>query len=439
MKQQFLTHIEVKKLFAPDDNILLAVSGGIDSQVMLHLFHQTHFKCNVAHANFQLRGEESDEDERFVKEICAQLSVPFFTKKFETQHYADEHKLSIQMAARDLRYQWFEELAKKNNFHSICTAHHLNDSVETILLNLTRGAGLEGHDGIAAVNKKIIRPLLFATRQEIETYAKENNIQWREDRSNADDYYQRNFIRHRVVPLLKELNPSLEKSVSESSAKISGSIALMEWGMKSWKEKFQTENGTQIVLNKKGLDVFENPESVLWNLIKCFGFNFDQCRQMVKAMKQSGKIFLAARHTLVIDRDELIISENKTALNEVTIEIDQRHALLGKQMLHIERNENIEIKNDLSMAQLDASKLMFPLRWRKWKSGDSFFPLGMNHTKKISDFLIDQKISLADKSTITVVESGNEIVWLVGLRMDDRYKITPATRASITLSVSTVE
>ncbi|SRR5260221_8934602 len=441
MMQEFLHFIDQKELCTGKDKILLAVSGGIDSMVMLHLFIDCGFTIGVALANFQLRGSESDGDEKFVKEVCEKNAIPFFTKKFETEGYADQNHLSIQMAARELRYTWFSELLEQHHFDFIATAHHVNDSIETVFLNLVRGSGLEGFDGIASKNGKVIRPLLFATRQQIENYAKENKIDWREDQSNATDDYPRNFMRHQVYPLLKELNPSIEKTFSESMDKISGAVELLAAGISHWREKFETKKGEQILIDKKGLDHVKNPGSVLWNLIKGYGFNFDQCVQIVSASHgQSGKRFSSPKYELVVDRNDLVISPLSfgEGWGEVLIEKDQCEAQLGNLILKIEKKEKGDFKNDPTIAILDADKLQFPLRWRKWKAGDYFYPLGMTHKKKLSDFLIDQKVSMTDKETITVLESGNEIVWVVSLRMDDRYKITDQTLSIVNCQLSTV-
>lgn len=439
VKQSFLSEITRKKLCTSKDKILLAVSGGVDSMVMLHLFKECGFIVGVAHANFQLRGIDSEGDERFVKEISDKNSIPYFVKRFETETYAKSNHWSIQMAARELRYGWFKELLTEQHFDLIATAHHLNDSIETVLLNLVRGSGLEGIDGISSRNGKIIRPMLWATRLEIERYAKENKIEWREDRSNASDDYARNFIRHRVYPLLEELNPSLEKTADESITKISGAVELMESGAEHWREKFERAKGSQILLDKKGIEHLNNPAGVLWNLTKGLGFNLDQCRQIITAMHgQPGKLFTTSQFELVIDRDHIIISPIQPEMTETLIQISQTEASLGNFKMKIERNETVDIKNDPAMAVLDAAKLKFPLRWRKWRSGDSFYPLGMNHQKKLSDFLIDRKISLVDKETITVLESGGEIVWVVGLRLDDRYKVTETTELTVTCRLSTV-
>jgi tRNA(Ile)-lysidine synthase len=438
VNQSFLTEITQKKLCTNKDKILLAVSGGIDSMVMLHLFKESGFSIGVAHANFQLRGIDSEGDENLVKDICDKNTIPFFVKRFETEIYAKSNHISVQMAARELRYEWFNRLLTEQHFDLVATAHHLNDAIETVLLNLVRGSGLEGIDGISSRNGKVIRPLLWATRLEIERYARKNKIGWREDRSNASDDYARNFIRHQVYPLLKELNPSLEKTAEESITKISGAVELMEQGAEYWKEKFEHKKGDQVLLNKKGLEQLRNPEGVLWNLIKVFGFNLDQCRQIITAFHgQSGKLFSSSQFELVIDRDHLIISKIQSDLTETSIQTDQTEASLGSFKLKIERKEKVDFNNDPSMGFLDAAKLKFPLLWRKWRSGDSFYPLGMNRKKKLSDFLTDEKISLTDKETTTVLESENQIVWVVGLRIDNHYKVTEATTSTVVCQLTT--
>lgn len=424
MKDEFVKHLSTKRLCTREDKILLAVSGGIDSMVMLHLFQANRFNVSVAHANFQLRQRESDGDEQFVKDYCAQHGIPFFFKRFTTSEYAANNSLSIQMAARELRYAWFDQLTNENHFDFIATAHHLNDSIETTLLSFVRGSGSEGLDGIAPKNGKIIRPLLFATRDQIAHYAQENKIAWREDSSNASDDYQRNFIRHKVVPILKDLNPSLEDSFQDSLEKIASANELTMLGLERWREKNVQNKNDQILLSKKGFDGFQNPAGLLWHLVKQFGFNLDQCSQAIKALNgQSGKHFTSHEYELTIDREHLILSKKENSHMEVQIDKGQHEVHLGNLVLKIQETEKIEISKDPFVANLDASKIKFPLVWRKWRPGDSFHPLGMDHKKKLSDFFVDQKISLVDKEKITVLESGNEIVWVIGHRVDDRYKI----------------
>jgi tRNA(Ile)-lysidine synthase len=434
--KQFQDHIARHRLCKATDKILLAVSGGLDSMVMLHLFHTVGFSISVAHCNFQLRGEESESDERFVQDWCARLKVPIYCKQFDTNNYAWENGLSIQIAARELRYAWFDELLKAEKLDRLATAHHLNDSLETVLLNLSRGTGIEGLAGIPLENKYVIRPMLFASRAEIEAYAKTEGIGWREDSSNFTDDYQRNFLRHHVIPKLKEINPSLEHTFFNTLEKVRGGVELMNEGYRQLRSRFVIQKEGKTFIGKSAFQSFQYPASVLWEMVKSFGFNLEQCEEIIQSLSgQSGKRFLAPGHQLVIDRESLIISARQDFWEQVEIQVAQAEAVLGPWRLEIKKSEPIPTAG-LSEAILDLDCLQFPLLWRKWKAGDSFCPLGMSHHKKISDFLIDQKISMADKDLVTVLESSGEIIWVVGHRVDNRYKITSHTKQALTFQIT---
>lgn len=436
MLEQFLIHIQKHALCQRGDKIMLAVSGGVDSVVMLHLFKEAGFSVAVVHCNFQLRGKESDGDEDFARQLCAAMSTPFFVKRFETQAFAWENNLSIQMAARELRYSWFDHLLEENHYKFLATGHHFDDSVETILLNWIRGSSVEGLAGIPVKNGKIIRPLLFATRAQVEVYAKEKRIQWREDQSNLTDDYQRNFIRHQIVPKLKELNPSLQSTLHTGIEKLESDLELLHKQVEEWRREFVSSTGEKLTIAKKGFDSFPQGVHLLWRSIKEYGFNFEQAREIIHGLHgQSGKRFLSPTHQLVIDREHLILSPHENFWNDIIIEQDQKSAILGSWKMGIEKS-NSEISKDSLVAKLDADKLKFPLRWRKWKSGDFFYPLGMDHKRKLSDFLIDNKVALTDKDSVTVLESEGEIVWVVGYRIDNRFKITPQTRSALSFSIA---
>jgi tRNA(Ile)-lysidine synthase len=427
--EQFLNHIERHSLWKPADRILLAVSGGIDSMVMLHLFQQAGFTIAVAHCNFQLRGKDADGDEAFVSASAQQLNIPFFVNRFETAQYAEVTKLSIQMAARELRYAWFEELMDKYRFNVLATAHHLNDSLETVLLNWVHGTSLEGFTGIPVKHGCIIRPLLFASREQIEQYAKENNITWREDVSNQSDDYQRNFIRHQVIPVLKEINPSLESTVQRGFTKSLADINWIQQGFDGWKEKYTSIAHDKVTIHKEYFTGLLHEASALWKFIKTFGFNYDTCADVVKSLAgQPGKRFFSSTHQLVIDRDLLLITPHSIALDDITIEADQSEAQLGSWRMEISRSTTFQKSAAPNQATLDVSHINFPLTWRPWKAGDAFYPLGMNNRKKVSDFLIDLKLSRTDKDSVTVLESQGEIIWVAGYRIDNRFKITDHTR-----------
>ncbi len=432
----FQDHIERHRLCKATDKILLAVSGGLDSMVMLNLFHQAGYSIAVAHCNFQLRADESDLDEAFVIGRCEHMQIPCYVKRFDTNNYAWENSLSIQVAARDLRYAWFDEILVQNKLEKLATAHHLNDSLETVLLNLCRGTGIEGLAGIPLQNKSIIRPMLFATRAEIEIYARAEKIKWREDSSNFTDEYQRNFLRHHIIPQLKEINPSLEHTFLSTLEKVRGGVELMNMAQGNLTKIFFSKEEGKILIKKETFQTFQYPGSVLWEMIKQFGFNMEQCEEITQSiLGQSGKRFLTSTHQLIIDRENLIISKWQDSWEQTEIAEGQIHSTLGPWNLEMKTSEPI-IKSVHTEAVLDLEKLHFPLRWRKWKAGDSFCPLGMEHHKKISDFLIDQKISVSDKDIVTVLESSGEIVWVAGHRLDNRFKITPQTKRAITFRLS---
>lgn len=437
MLEQFLNHIDQNDLCDRSDAILLAVSGGVDSMAMLYLFREAGFRVGVAHCNFQLRGKESEADEEFVRLVCKELDVPFYSRKFETEAYAWENTLSIQMAARELRYAWFEELLIKNSYRCLATGHHFDDSIETILLNLTRGSATDGLAGIPLKNGNVIRPLLFATRKQIEKYAAAKGIVWREDLSNMTDDYQRNFIRHQVVPKLKELNPSLEVTWQSGIEKIHGDLALLHHAFGDWKKQFITESVERITIQKNAFVSFPRSGSLLWRYIKSFGFNFEQSKEIITSLHgQPGKRFLSSTHLLVVDRDLLIITAVQHDWKEVVIEQEQSQFQLGPWKLTIEMTRGLpEIFNE-NEAYLDESLLTFPLTWRKWKAGDVFFPLGMEHKKKLSDFFIDKKVSIADKELVTVLESEGKIAWVAGHRIDDKFKVSSKTTSVLKFSLT---
>lgn len=436
MLEQFLNHIEQHELCKPPDRILLAVSGGLDSMVMLNLFKRSHYTIGVAHCNFQLRGSEAEEDERFVADACKAADVPFFVKKFSTRDYATANKLSIQAAARELRYAWFQELMSEERFTFLATAHHVNDSLETVLLKWVHGSSLESFAGIPVRNKKVIRPMLFATRTQLADFASEKGIMWRNDSSNDSDDYQRNFIRHQVVPRLKEINPALESTFLHGLKKITGELEFLRTQLEQWKAEHIHQKVGQVFINKAALLNATFSDSLLWRVVREYGFNIDQCHDMMQAMQsQSGKKFIGTSHLLTLDRDHIIISPYDDAYEAVTIREKNESVVRGVWEISIERTTSKEISTSSIVASLDADKVKFPITWRYWQPGDSFYPLGMENRKKLSDFLIDRKIPLADKNGISVLESDGEIIWVVGHRIDNRYKITPETKSVVTFSV----
>lgn len=426
---------ETTRLCSRDHSILLAISGGVDSMTMLNLFHEAGFTISVAHCNFQLRQEDSDKDEQLVKGVCLQLKVPFYSKRFNTNNYAAEKGLSIQIAARELRYDWFNELREKNNFDRLATAHHLNDNLETTLLHLVRGTGLSGLRGIPPVNEYIVRPLLSFTKAELVNYAKANKVQWREDVSNETDDYDRNFLRHHIIPKLEELNPSLEESFKKTNKRLLGGEAIFQTGLRQLRTFYVKESKNQLRISKALLSEIQFPEVLIWEWVKNFGFNFTQCSEAVQAVEHSGKSFLSNSHQLVIDREYWIVVPTNKKREVIIIDKDCKKVIDDHLEITLEITTNKEISNDATEVKLDADKIIFPIIWRRWGEGDSFYPLGMEKQKKLSDFFIDKKVALPDKQQATVMEANGEIIWVVGYRIDNRYKITTETSHALHLKI----
>lgn len=437
MLKELERFIESKQLLRVDDRVLLAVSGGMDSMVLLHLFKQLDVSFSVAHANFQLRGTESDGDEQFVRDTCARLNIPFFSKRFDTNNHATERHLSIQMAARELRYQWFQELASSEGFQCVATAHHLSDSAETMLLNLLHGKGLPGLTGIPVRNGNVIRPLLFATRQQLVAFATENEIVWREDISNATDDYERNFLRHQVVPSLKELNPSLEDTLARTAFRSQQTLSVLHQALDNWKKVHVQERSLGWSIAKSALKDCSSPVLYLSHVLEPIGFHFDQCVSVVEALDaQSGKQFFSSSHRVVVDRDELLVSTISIS-DDTTVLIlspDAPVVRAGK-TITASVSDNTSIATDPSWASFDMDKISFPLTWRMWQPGDRFHPLGMKGSKKVSDYLVDEKISRVAKDQVAVLESAGEIIWVVGYRIDERFRVQPSTQRMLVLRV----
>jgi tRNA(Ile)-lysidine synthase len=427
MLEQFLHHIEVNKLFNRTDKILLTISGGLDSMAMLHLFRESGFNIGVAHCNFQLRGEESKGDELLVSSTCVEAGIPFHVKRFDTEQYARASGISIQMAARDLRYNFFDEIASANGYHYVATAHHLNDGIETVLLNLVRGTGIDGLTGIPIKQQNIVRPLLFATREMIMDYASVHRLQWREDSSNASDKYHRNLVRNQIMPLLKKINPGLEQNFQNTIERLKGSALLASLTLRDFETKVVRKEDERISINKKKLKDQSAPVVTLWEITKQYGFNFIQCKDVVEGEHQTGKIFYSQTHQLTIDRDDIIISTIRQKIEgDLIVEHGIELVIRGDQKLLFEMigGSDFTLNKEVTVAQLDWNRITFPLTWRNWRAGDRFTPLGMASQKKLSDFFIDLKVALPDKEKVTVLESAGEIIWIIGYRISDHFKVT---------------
>jgi len=439
MIEEFNKYIFLNNLIKQGDKILLAVSGGIDSMVMAHLFLRRNHKEGIAHCNFSLRGQESDKDEELVRQFAADNNIPFYTIRFETKAYAKRNKLSIQMAARELRYNWFEEIRGKNGFDSVAVAHNLNDNIETLLINLIRGTGLAGMAGIKPLNNNIIRPMLFATRQEIQTYCDKNKIVFREDKSNADTKYTRNKIRHQVIPVIKEINPSVELTLNETAERFSGFNEIVSDYISQLKEKIGEEKEHIISFNISLLKTHLHNKAVIFELFKPYGVANAKLNDLIRVIdgKTGGQI-ITDTHRIIKNRKEIVVSE-EAYMKETSYTISDINAFCIYPGISSARNVKItdtyEIPSDPHIACIDLQKISFPVLIRKWKPGDYFYPLGMKQKKKLSDYFIDNKYSRFDKETIFILESDGKIVWLIGDRIDDRFKITSSTKKGLLLKL----
>ena len=426
---KFQNHIATNFPQLKDKKLLLAVSGGIDSMVLLDLFYKLRFDICVVHCNFQLRGKESKGDEMLVREICQDSYIPYFIESFDTTEFAKINKLSIQLAARKLRYDWFQEIISLG-FDYVLTAHHLDDNVETFLINFTRGTGLEGLTGIPAQNGNIIRPLLPFSREEIENYALENKIQWREDSSNASDKYFRNKLRHNIVPTLKELNTGFLDSFQNTLHHLQQAESLVNDASKLVFEKVVEEKENQLEIHLNSLLQFKNYKAYLYQWLKEYGFSaWNDIYDLVEA--QSGKQVFSETHVLLKDREKLILSERKsTDKSEVfIIESLDSKVNIPLKLVFSRFSGGRDVNSNCIF--VDENKLKFPLTIRKWREGDYFYPSGMNGKKKLSKYFKDEKYSLLDKENQWLLCSEDQIIWVIGKRADNRFINRETTQNSI--------
>jgi tRNA(Ile)-lysidine synthase len=433
MLQQFQNHINENLPFLKEKRLLLAVSGGVDSMVLLYLCHQLQLHFAVAHCNFQLRGDESDADEQFVKALCDELHIPVFVEKFVTAAFAEKHKLSIQVVARKLRYDWFETLLQNHDYDYILTAHHLDDSLETFLINFTRGTGLDGLTGIPQQNDKIIRPLLVFSRDVIQTFAEENNVPWREDSSNASDKYLRNKLRHNVIPVLKELNPGLLSSFENTIENLHQAQSLVDDASRIVYRKVVEDINFQKKISLTEFLSLPNYKAYLFQWLQPFGFtDWIAIYDLVNA--QSGKQVLSETHVVLKDRNQLIVYPIQQESDAVyLVEKNQSEIKLPLKMAFCKADDiSIQTTNTIFV---DEEKLLFPLTIRKWQEGDVFYPLGMIGKKKVSKFFKDEKIAAPDKLNTWLLCSDNQIVWIIGKRADDRFKITKQTTKTLQIQL----
>ena len=437
MLNKFQNHINANFSFLQDKKLIVATSGGMDSMVLVHLFQKFNLNFALVHCNFQLRGAESDGDENFVKDYAKHNNITFFVTKFDTKNYSEENKLSTQVAARNLRYNWFNELLVSEKFDFVATAHHLDDQVETFLINFSRGTGLDGLTGIPSQNGNIIRPMLPFSRKEIENYVSENKLQWREDSSNTSDKYLRNKIRHHVIPVFKEINESFLQSFQNTLDHLNQEQSLVNDAVQMVYDIVVSEDNEQLKINISALLQYENYRAYLYKWLNKYGFlAWNDVYNLIEA--QSGKQIFSEKYILLKDRDFLILSKKETTnFEEIII-----HSITEKPNFPLKLTlcNQSDIFNQMkNVIFVEENKIQFPLTIRKWKEGDYFYPSGMQGKKKVSKYFKDEKFTIFQKQETWILESNNQIIWIIGHRADDRFKIENTTQTILQITYNNEE
>jgi len=436
MLDKISSYIKERKLLTPGATVIVGVSGGADSVALLHILQQTGYHCIAAHCNFHLRNEESDRDAEFVCKYANELNIPFEQTDFETKDYAGTHKVSIEMAARDLRYEWFESVRVKHHAEAIAVAHHRDDNIETLLMNLVRGTGLRGFTGIPSRNGHVVRPLLPCSREEILAYLLQYDLEYVEDSTNATTEYTRNKFRHEVIPMLETINPGVQKTLSDTIERFIEIEGFYNAAVEIIKERVFRQDHQNIRIDKYALQEVPYFQNVLFELLTPYGFNSNVIADIAASFhKEPGKIFYSKTHQLLSDRQYLFISEININEHHNQYNIGSRDRFIHKpfnmKVSSYDRQENFKVSRKKTLVQLDAELLHFPLTIRCWHEGDSFVPFGMKNKKKLSDFFIDQKVSRFEKENSWLILSGEDIIWIVGQRIDNRFRITESTKKVI--------
>ncbi len=442
MLERFQSYIKEHQLVGRNAKLLLAVSGGVDSVVLSHLIHRLGVGFAIAHCNFKLRGKEADADERFVKKLAANYGCEFLVKQFKTEQFAADNRMGIQEAARKLRYQWFHEMCVEHGYDYLVTAHHADDLVETIILNITRGTGIAGLHGILPVRGNVIRPMLFASRKEIEEYALEHELLYREDSSNESIKYARNRVRQKVMPVLKQLNPNVVDTISRHAEIVADIESILDQYCEDFlhRSKLKIKNGDEVIIQVRDLLVSPGARYLLYRILNPFGFNSSMCANVYRALntRKSGEVFYSATHRVVHDREMLVVQKNDDVSDdreyEVLPEDDgliMRYGSFEFIKSKIPTGKPWKEPHDLEnpdVAYLDADKIQYPLKVRTWIRADRFNPLGMKGKKLLSDFFTDLKVPAYVKNKTYLVLSNNEIIWVAGMRISESYKITRSTK-----------
>jgi len=441
MLKEFQHFIHENQLCEVSEKILVAVSGGIDSVVMLNLFHRAGYQVAIAHCNFNLRGEESDQDEQFVKELAHRYQVRIFSKTCDASVYADKHNCTIQEAARVLRYEWFDKLCEEKKFNKIAVAQHADDQVETFFINLLRGSGVKGLKGMPVKREKVIRPMLFAERNEIEKYAKKRNLAFREDSSNLSDKYLRNRLRHHVLPELEKIDQDYRQPILKSLQFLQEDNMLIQQMIDEKRMVLFEANQESVQISIEKLIAQKHWQILVYYLLKDFGFNRELTNSVCEAIqsRSTGKLFYSENHQLLLDREFLILEKKQveksneiyyiqSAGEDLKTPFRLRSTIIGSP-------PDLKIEKEPIFAYFDLDKISFPLVIRKWQKGDRFTPFGMKGSKLVSDYLVDEKIDRFEKEKVYILESGGKIIWLIGYRVSDDFKITLRTKQVLQLKV----
>lgn len=434
MLERFIQFISQEKLIVPGEQTLLAASAGVDSSVLCDLFLKAGWPFVLAHCNFQLRGTDSEEDEFFVRKMAEQAGAPFVSTRFDTLDFAKKNRLSIQEAARHLRYEWLEQMRQQTDCQHIATAHHLDDSIETVLVNFARGCGIRGFHGILPRNGRLIRPLLFAYKKEIQEFASVEGIPFREDLSNQEDKYTRNKIRLQTVPVFEKINPSFQKSAATTIGLLREAEQLFDFAIQTIREKVMQQEGSQWKIDAAQLLSYPAPSTVLYELLRPFGFDGEQVVQILQSIEnQPGKLFQSDGWHLLSDRFFLILKRQENVGGGQIISAIPIFPMLlsdGSRLnFRLENGPPATFPQDPNTAWLDFDQLTFPLTLRHWQHGDVFQPIGLGgHRQKLQDFFSDRKLSRFEKEKVWLLESNGAIAWVVGMRLDERFKVSTRTK-----------
>lgn len=424
-----------------NSNYLLAVSGGMDSMVMAELFLKQKLHFSVAHCNFQLRGKDSDLDEALVRDWCSKHNIIFYGKKFETLAYAEEYKLSIQVAARELRYTFFNELLHEHKLDCVATAHHRDDNIETILFHFFRGTGIQGLSGIPVMSENLIRPLLHSSREEIQTFAQQNAIIYRDDTSNFKTDYTRNKIRLEVIPMLESIFPTLKNNLQHNIERLGEANQIYSLAIENYRKKLTEVRGKDFFIPIRKLKNQDPLQTIVYELVKPYHFSFDQSVQVLSLMQsQTGSYIESSTHKIFRNREFLVISERRTEHSEMLVINKEDQSILSADFSLEIKSYHKTIPNNISNSEafINAALLEYPLLLRKWRQGDYLYPFGMSKKKKVSRVLIDLKIPLHEKENVWVLESNKKIVWILGIRSDNRFRVDEHTQSILHIQMRVV-